>query len=170
MFSLHTFVPSGVIRIIIIVLAIIAVVLLVFGTGMLVGYKNGTFICHVSDNYLRIFGDEQKERMNGFVPAPLPGGHGAIGTIVRIQLPSITVADDHNVEKSVVITDDTLIRRMKGTALPTDLVVGDSVVVLGTPGSEGEIDARLIRILPPRPSGLSAPAPLSIPTDTPVTP
>ena len=53
-----------------------------------------------------------------------------------------------NVEKSVLITDDTEIREFRNLIKPEDLKVNDLVIVIGSPNNTGEIQAKLIRLMP----------------------
>ncbi len=152
--SLREYIHSKMARKIIISIVTLVIVLLFFEAGMLVGYKRGTFACRLSDNYLRIFGDERGGKIGFNGPAlrgEMPGGHGATGKIVQIELPIIIVANPNKIEKSVYITDDTLIKKMNVTISASDLKTDDMVVVLGTANDQGQIEARLIRVLPPPP-------------------
>jgi hypothetical protein len=84
----------------------------------------------------------------------LPGGNGAVGKIVSINLPTIVVASPDNIEKTINISDNTLIRQFRDTLNAKDLTVGEHVVVLGEISNpdNGVIDAKLIRLIPPPPS------------------
>ncbi len=159
--SLHEYIHSKTARRIIISIAALIVVLLFFELGMLVGYKKGTFACRLSDNYFRIFGDERGERMGLGMQIPkgeMPGGHGATGKIVHIELPAIVVVNPNKIEKSIYITDDTIIKKMNETISASDLKTDDTIVVVGSANNQGQIEARLIRVLPPPPPGLPPPA------------
>ena len=78
----------------------------------------------------------------------MPGGHGAAGKIVSIALPLIVVAGPDNLEKTLVIDEDTEIREFQNTITKDKLQVGDFIIVLGTPNEAGEIEAKLIRLAP----------------------
>ena len=149
--SLHEYIHSKTARRIIMSIATLIVVLLFFELGMLVGYKKGTFACRLSDNYFRIFGDERGERMGLGTQIPrgeMPGGHGATGKIVHIELPVIVVVNPNKIEKSIYISDDTIIKKMNETIPASDLKIDDSIVVVGADNNNGQIEARLIRLFP----------------------
>lgn len=131
-----------------IVLAIVA--LLIFRAGVFVGYRRAAFSYRFGENYYRTFDDGRRGQAPAFLRGDLPGGHGAIGKVVRVTLPTFVVAGRDNIEKIVLIKEDTIVRRFRETIKATDLKVGDSVVVLGEPNDEAQVEAKLIRILPAR--------------------
>jgi hypothetical protein len=134
-------------------LAILVLALLIFQAGIIVGYHKAAFSFRFGDNYYRGF---ERGGPRGF-PADLPGGHGAIGKIVKINLPTITVIGPDNIEKIIVITDDTLVRHFRAEAKVTDLKVGDFIVTIGSPDDEGRVVAKLVRLMPPPPTATSTP-------------
>lgn len=140
---------SKTLRGVIIGLVIFIVLALVFQAGVFVGFKKAEFSGRFGDSYSRAFGGPMGSgMMRGFPRDIFAGGHGAAGKIVRINLPTIVVADRDNVEKIITTSDDTSFRSFHNTIKPTDLKVGDFVVVLGSPDSQGQIDAKLVRLLP----------------------
>lgn len=78
----------------------------------------------------------------------LPNPHGANGKIIKIELPIIIVADKDNTEKVVIIGDDTKIIKQKTEISSTELDLDDFVVIIGNPNDQGQIKAKLIRLLP----------------------
>ncbi len=56
-----------------------------------------------------------------------------------------------NVEKIILIKDDTIIERFKETIKLTDLKVDDYIITIGDPNDAGQIEAKFIRFLPPPP-------------------
>lgn len=133
-------------------IAIIALV--IFQSGVAVGERKASFAHRFGDNFERNFRDPQG---GGFMPrgfpggADMPGGHGAVGKIVSINLPLIVVAGPDNLEKTVVVGDATEIREFRDTIQASELTVGDFIIVLGTPNDQGQVDAKLIRLAPPPP-------------------
>lgn len=146
---------SKTLRGVIIGICIFIVIILIFQAGVFVGYKKAEFSGRFGDNYSRAFGGDQRGpgMMGGFSQDIFVGGHGATGKIVRISLPSIVVADQGNVEKIITVNDDTAIRNFRATIQSTDLKVGDFIVVLGSPDDQGQIVAKLIRLMPALPTG-----------------
>ena len=126
---------------------------LIFHAGVVVGsHDHGP-----GHNFDKGWFDAQIPFGAGTIPLPqgfIPGGHGALGTISSVALPAITVTTRDGVMLTVNVDSDTQIvgATPEGTSSPSSLAVGETIVVLGDPddiNSNGAIDARLIRILPP---------------------
>jgi len=134
----------GVIVVVVALLMIIAT----FEAGRSFGLREAHRVGAWSENYARNFG---RPTGPGFGPhSPFPGGHGAEGTIAEIQLPTFTVVDDDYPEQTVRVNVDTIIRGSQGNVASTTLAVGEDVIVLGAPDTQGVINAKLIRITPAR--------------------
>ncbi len=145
--TVNIFFNSSTFRRIIFGIGIVAGALFIFQAGMIVGMRRAAFGYHWQENYHRNFDGEQRGFL-GIGGERLPGAHGTFGRIIRVTLPTFAVEDAMNIEKTVRLGGATIIREPHGTAGPDTLVVGESVIVVGTPNNEGEIEAKLIRILP----------------------
>lgn len=147
---------SKTVRGIIIGLGVAILVLGVFKLGQVSGYHKARFSQKFGDNFNRNFIDP---RGGGFLKdfsdriAP-PGGHGAVGKIVSISLPLMVVAGPDNIEKTILVSESTEIRKYRDDITTTELKIGDFIVVLGAPNDDGQIEAKLIRTVPPPPKGL----------------
>lgn len=122
-------------------------VLLIFQAGVWVGYRRASFAFRFGDNYYRAFGRPQNNFF-GLNRDSMMSGHGAVGKVVRVALPTIVVAGPDNLEKVVLINDETSLRRFRDTIKNTDLKTDDWVIVLGDPNEQGQIVAKLIRVMP----------------------
>ncbi len=143
---------SKTVRGIIIGLGLAIVLLGVFRLGQVSGGQKVRFSDRLGENFNRNFRDPRDNFFRNWSGGPgMPGGHGAVGEIVSLNLPLVTIAGLDNLEKVVVIEDRTLIRQFQNQITPTDLQIGEHVVVLGAPNAEGQIEARLIRVMPPWP-------------------
>ena len=152
---------SKTVRGIIIGLGIAILVLGIFKFGTVTGYHKARFSQKFGDNFDRNFVDPRGE---GFFKdfsdrQGLPGGHGAVGKIVSIALPFVVVADPDNLEKTVVVGNDTEIREFRDSITADKLEVGDFIIVLGAPNDEGQVEAKLIRTVPPPPDKLQTSQP-----------
>lgn len=135
-----------------IIISIIA--LLIFQAGVMVGHHKAQFGDRMSGNYERNFVDMGR---GGFPPNPNlgfgemlpPGGHGAAGQVINVTLPTFVIAGPDNLERTVLVSDETVIRQFRDELDTESLEVGKFVIVLGEPNDKGEIEARLIRFLPP---------------------
>lgn len=133
------------------------IVLLIFQAGMFVGYRKAAFSYRFGDNYYRAFGEHgprpfQIPLQEGFIES-----HGAVGKIVTINLPTFVMVGPDEIEKVILIGDDTQIRHFDTTISASDLKVDDFTVVLGSPNENSQIEAKLIRVLPAPPEGRKAP-------------
>ncbi len=139
---------------IIIGLLIAIIALAIFQIGMTVGYRKAIFSRGMGESFERNFmgGFNDNRRPPGFFgEMPLPGGHGAVGEIVSINYPNFVVAGPDNLEKTVIVNDETAVRQFRDEIKSADLQVGQFIVVLGNPNDSGEVLAKLIRVVPPPP-------------------
>ncbi|MBU6427023.1 hypothetical protein KGQ27_02165 [Patescibacteria group bacterium] len=129
------------------ILGMLLVLMVIFSIGMAAGYYRAKFSFERDNNYYSI----------GWPRSPLApflndtddsNPHGAIGKIISVQLPSIMIRDQGNVERIAVIGGSTAIRHFRSEASTTDLIPGEQVIVIGEPDGKGRINAAFIRILP----------------------
>ncbi|MFA6315227.1 MAG: hypothetical protein WC648_02565 [Candidatus Paceibacterota bacterium] len=143
---------SKTVRGILIGLGVAVLILVIFQAGMVAGYHKASFSARFGDNFERNFIDPREGDFGGKFPGPgMPGGHGAVGEIVSIILPRVVVAGPDNLEKTVLVGTSTIVREFRDEITADRLKVGDFVVVLGNPNDKGEVDAKLIRLMPPPP-------------------
>ena len=132
-------------------MGILIAVLIIFQAGIFVGFHQADFSYKGGENYYRTFGGGSRESMHGFIPGIPPEefsqAHGVSGKIIKIDLPNIFIEGNDAIEKSILIGDDTIIKRFRQTQRPTDLKVDDDVIIIGSPNSEGQIEAKLIRVI-----------------------
>lgn len=130
-------------------------VLAIFQAGMFVGYKKADFSYRWGDNYHRAFGGHRGgERMMGgkmmdsFRGKDFTNSSGAIGRIVDINLPALTIENSDGIEKMILIADDTSIRRFRETIKADELKIGDFIVVIGAPNDNAQVEAKIVRAMP----------------------
>lgn len=130
-------------------------ILAIFQTGMFVGYKKADFSYRWGDNYHRTFGGHLGgERMMGgkiidsFRGKDFTNSSGAIGRIVNISLPALTIENSDGIEKMILIADDTSIRRFRETIKADELKIGDFIVVIGAPNDNAQVEAKIVRAMP----------------------
>ncbi len=131
------------------------VLLFTFELGMINGFREAYFSDRVGGDY---FMEMRGMMNNSFFSGLLPGGfmspHGAVGKIIGIKLPNITIADRNGNDENVQISSTTEIRDGNNSEKQEDLKIDDIVVIFGAQNDDNPIiDARLIRILPPATSG-----------------
>ena len=151
--DLKTFFKSGLFRNFLIIVGSIVVLLFVFEVGTMVGFKKASFAFNSGDNYYRAFGKQDR----GFFGMPmmfndgddLAPSHNVVGQIVKIGLPNLYVEAQDGVEKVITIASSTLIKKFRGDISSAELQNGDLVVIFGEPNNKAQIEAKLIRVLPP---------------------
>jgi len=117
-------------------------ILVAFGFGVLVGFRHAVFTSRVGENYYRV--------LYGAMPRGMPSGsaHGAVGAVLDVATATIMVQDLDSDEVLVSIVPGTVVREAGATISISAIHVGDHITVIGSPGENGEIDARFIRVLP----------------------
>ena len=138
---------SKTIRGIIIGIGITVLILCILFVGMNIGEHRARFAGQFGDNFERNF-MRPRGGMMGPLNETLPGGHGAVGEIISINLPQIIINGPDNLEKIILISASTTIRQFQENIQDANLKVGDFVTVIGNPNESGQVEAKLIRIMP----------------------
>ena len=131
--------------------AALILLLLAFKAGVGIGYRKAAFSDRWGANYHRNFGGPPCGSTLGFPKGGMIDAHGVFGQIIKIELPDLIIRDRGDVEKIVLIGDETLIKRGRQTVTPADLRADEYVVIIGEPDDQGRIKAKLIRLLPAPP-------------------
>lgn len=131
----------------------IALLLLVFRVGEVIGVDRANFNAAWSQNYGRMFGDP---RPGGFfesfgsLPPPV-SAFGNAGTVLSVAGGNIIIKDNHNNEKTVAISSSTTIREGTQNIALKYIQAGAGIVIIGAPNGQGQIEARFVRIFPDEP-------------------
>ncbi len=138
------------------VIGAIIVAILIFQAGVFVGFKKANFSYKWGENYHRNFGGPRSGFMAPFMTDFMMGkdflnSSGAFGKIIKIELPTMIIQGQNEAEKSVLIKEDTIIRRFNENIGSDNLKAGDQIVVIGEPNDKGQIEAKLIRVMPSTP-------------------
>jgi hypothetical protein len=134
----------------------IVVLVLVFGLGVFVGEKKAKFSYLWAENYHRMFAGPKAGFLGSLRMPPLPPfdefieGHGTFGEIIKIEGSNLVVKGRGNVEKVIVVTEKTVIKSGREDIKFSDLKIGDMIVIIGSPNDKGQIEAKLIRVFPPK--------------------
>lgn len=115
-------------------IAVLILLLLSFSLGYSIGHSRYIFIRNWDKNY----GSNMMDNINS---------HGAIGTVISVNLPTFVVQGNRQTEQVVVVSSSTLVRYMRQNGNATDIIPGRQVMVVGYPLDDGRIQASLIRIL-----------------------
>jgi len=133
-----------------IIIGIFCLTLLVssFQIGMIVGFRKARVSYDWSEHYDKNFGGPRRAIMGMPIGTPqFMGAFGNFGTIIRIDDPAIIISGSNNTERIVITDDKTQFINIRDKILKTDLKLGDSIVIIGEPDDQGQIIARLIRLL-----------------------
>jgi len=127
-------------------IGIVLVALLIFYAGVNVGFHKASFGRAWGENYERNFGFGPDHPLLG--ADNFPNANGAIGKIIKIELPTIIVQDKNNTEKVILLSSDTHIEKMANAIDSSELSVNDFIVVIGSPNDQGQVEAKFIRVMP----------------------
>ena len=116
--------------------------------GINIGERRARFAGEFGDNFERNFMGLRGDMMHAGFDRMMPGGHGVIGNIISINLPQLIISGPDNLEKTVLVNASTTIRLFQQDVKSSELKVGNSVVVIGNPDKNGQVEAKLIRIMP----------------------
>lgn len=143
------FFKSKTFKMIMILIGALVVILLALQIGMRIGFRKAGFSFRGGENYYRAFGDRSKNYFGmGMMRDDFPIAHGATGKIMQINLPTFVIEDQDHTEKIILTQDSTIIRQFREDLKLTDLKVDDLVTIIGSPNDSGQIEARLIRVMP----------------------
>jgi hypothetical protein len=153
---------------IIIGLAGFVIIVLIFGAGMFIGGMKARFSYQWAESYHKNFAGPRGGFLGDWRQLPSPPGdfiesHGTFGEIIQINDSDFVIKGQGDLEKIIVIKEDTILEKGRMAIKKDDLKVGDQVVIIGSPNEQGQIEAKLIRIFngeekeillltPPRPS------------------
>jgi hypothetical protein len=136
-------------------LAVFIVLALVFKIGMFVGEKKAQFSFRWAENYHRMFAGPKAGFLGNLRMPPFSEfieGHGTVGEIIKIEGNNLVVKGRGDVEKLILVNEKTIIKSGFKNIKVSDLKIGDIIVIIGSPNDKGQIEAKLIRVFPPKSS------------------
>lgn len=127
------------------------ILLLVFKSGVAVGYKKAGFSYRWGENYHRNFAGPKGGFFEEFVSdrKNFIESHGVVGQVAKVDGATLIVKGRDNVEKIIITNDNSVINRFRETIKLSDLKADDYIVIIGSPNDAGQIEAKLIRVIPP---------------------
>lgn len=127
----------------------------VFKVGEMVGMRKADFSCHWSDNYHRNFGGPKQGFLPGLNDKDFMEANGVVGQVMKIDQSIVTIKGRNDTEKAVLIDNDTVIKKFQDTISIDKLTIDDMVVVIGEPNDQGQIEAKLLRVMPKPATGMN---------------
>ena len=152
MVDFKSFVQAKTYKIIILFLVGIAVIFLAFNAGMAVGFRKAKFSYQWGENYHNNFTGPRGGMLRGafrdFGGKDFIDSHGAAGQILKINDSEVVIKGQDGVEKIIIIKEDASIVRFRKAIKVSDLKVDEAIIIIGSPTSDGKIEAKFIRVLP----------------------
>lgn len=141
------------IKILIVSIILSAILFGAFQAGVFIGFHKASFLFKSGDNFYKSFGERNDKVVDSMsiggrmFKDEFSGGHGAVGKIIKVNLPNIILIGPDNIEKIIVVSENTSIRYGRQTSSINSLNTDQNISVLGTPDNEGRIIAKYIRIV-----------------------
>lgn len=136
----------------IIILVIIIIALVSFQLGLMVGFRKAGFSYRWEENYHRNFAGPAGGFMDDWRGRDFIESSGIFGQVIKIDGDKIIIRGKDNVEKIILVTANTVIRRFQEDLPISALQVDDALVIIGDPNDAGQIEAKLIRVMPAPPA------------------
>lgn len=118
-----------------------------FALGVRVGFHEARFTENWEQQYPANFGGLSGPPIKRSPRDPFFAAHGVQGAILSLGQNTIIIKGGDNSEQTVDIAADTSIRQNFTDLKFGDLKVGESVIVIGQPNEQGQIEAKFIRVL-----------------------
>lgn len=139
---------THILKLVIVAILCFVAIILVFGVGMFVGQQRAQFSYYWAENYHRNFGGPQKGIFGNFPEQDFINPHGIFGKVMTLDAATVVIKGQDNMEKTVIVSPQTTIRNNTKILKLSDIKINDTVVVIGSPDSHGQIEAKFIRVLP----------------------
>lgn len=139
---------EGILKWIIVIILCFVIVLIIFITGVFVGQEKAKFSFMWAENYHRNFSGPVDGFFGNFSNSGFTSAHGVFGPVLKTSQNGMMVRGQDNIEKVVLISDETEIIDQSGKIEFKDIKMGSNVVVIGYPNENGSLRARLIRVFP----------------------
>lgn len=145
------FIKSKKVAVLIAVLFSLAILVGTFSMGVVVGFRKARFSYAWGESYHRNFGGPRGGFFAGmfrdFAGRDFTESHGTFGQIIKIDGSSLVVESRDNIEKVIIVNDNTDIRSGRSAIKLGDLKANDYITVIGEPDDKGQIVAKFIRVM-----------------------
>ncbi len=125
-----------------------SILMLVFSMGIYVGQQKALFSFQWAENYHQNFGGPQKGLLKSSEGQDFMSGHGVVGFVMAKNGNMLIVKNQDAIEETIIVLETTTLRNNRGTIALGGINIGDQVVVIGSPNTNGQIEATFIRVLP----------------------
>ncbi len=135
----------------VITLASLIILIGAFALGVKVGYHEASFALDWQRDYPKNFVDYTGAPVAPGTPGPEFRSHGLVGVVLNVDNGELILKDNgDSTEKKILVGDDTTIRQNNSSLKLSDLKASSTIVVIGEPDDQGQIEARFIRVLGPQ--------------------
>lgn len=150
--ELNKFFQSKGFKLSVLIICGLIIVLAAFWAGLFIGFRQARFSFAWGENYHRNFGGPGQMmppdlNARNFIPP-----HGVFGKVIKIDGSTLVIKGSDGMEKLVIVNENTAIQEFRDQVQLNDLKVDDEIVVIGEPNDSGQIEAKLIRLLPAPPA------------------
>lgn len=133
------------------IILILFLAILIFKAGELVGFRKARFSYQWGEHYYQNFGPNPRPMM-GIGPEEFSPTHGVAGQVMKIDGSTIVIKVPDGTEKEVLTSTSTVFREFRDTIQISKLDIDDQIIVIGSPNDKGQIEAKLVRVVPPLPA------------------
>lgn len=155
MIDFNKFFQSKKFKIVLFVLGGLILLSLAFTAGQFVAFRKARFSYRWGENYHQNFAgprggffNDLRRNVSG---RDFINPHGSFGVIISIADNVLTIKGNDNIEKTIIVSDKTIIEIGRTTAKISDLKINDNITVIGEPNEQGQIIAKFIRVFPAMP-------------------
>jgi len=146
---MNELIKNKVFQVVVASLGVLLIFLLGLSIGLNVGKHERGFANDWSDNYHKNFAGPRGGFMQEMMKdQEIINANGVFGQIIKIEGNNVVVKGNKDIEKVIVVGEKTIIKRGPETVSLSDLKVSDNVVVVGEPNTAGQIEAKLVRVMP----------------------
>jgi len=134
-------------------IAAFLILMFVLRIGMFLGFRKANFSYRWGENYHNNFAGPRGGFFKDFAGHDFIEANGIIGRVIKLDRESFVVSGRDNAEKVILVNRETTIVRFKDKIKTSDLKINEEVVIIGEPNRAGQIEAKLVRVLPAFPPG-----------------
>lgn len=121
---------------------------LVFHAGQVVGFRKAELSLGLLGGR-GVYGYVDRQFLHEFAEREIVNSHGVSGVVVSVAEPFFIIQSNAGLEREVLVSGDTIIRRGPSVITLSDMQPTNRVVVLGSTEDTGALAAKFIRILEP---------------------
>jgi hypothetical protein len=135
-------------KIVVLCIVVFIVLFFVFSLGVFVGTQKANFSFRWAEQYHKNFAGPANGFFQEFTTNDFLDANGVFGKIIKVSDPTIIIKSRNDVEKIILVNEETAIKKLDRTINISDLNIDDDIIAIGNPNDNGQIEASLIRVMP----------------------